>query len=84
MIETVYFLFICSKPHIKPVEVVPIYPDFKNWKFPCAQVIFDSDPAPANSNKNFQAQMDEMAQAMIRFVDAFDSVYSALFVRRLI
>lgn len=66
------------------MEVVPIYPDFKNWKFPCAQVIFDSDPAPANSNKNFQAQMDEMAQAMIRFVDAFDVVIYLVAIRRLI
>lgn len=46
-----------------------MYPDFKNWKYPCAQVIFDSDPAPANSTKHITAQMEEMSQAMIRLVE---------------
>lgn len=55
-----------SKPGIKPVEVLPIFPDFVNWKYPCAQVIFDSDPAPAN--KNLPSQIEEMSQAMIRYV----------------
>lgn len=43
-----------------------VYPDFVNWKYPCAQVIFDSDPAPVNSTKNIPAQIEEMSQAMIR------------------
>lgn len=55
-----------SKPNVVPVEVIPLYPDFKNWKYPCAQVIFDSDPAPAG--KNVPAQLEEMSQAMIRGV----------------
>lgn len=52
------------------MEVCPVYPDFVNWKFPFAQVIFDSDPAPANTTKHVTAQMEEMSQAMIRLVFA--------------
>lgn len=55
-----------SKPNVVPVEVLPIFPDFINWKYPCAQVIFDSDPAPVG--KNVPAQLEEMSQAMIRGV----------------
>ena len=55
-----------SKPNVFPVEVLPIYPDFKLWKYPCAQVIFDSDPAPVG--KLVPAQIEEMSQAMIRGV----------------
>lgn len=55
-----------SKPNVVPVEVLPIYPDFKLWKYPCAQVIFDSDPAPVG--KQIPAQIEEMSQAMIRGV----------------
>ena len=76
-----------SKPHIHPVEVMPVLPDSNMWKYPCAQVIisrstrmwsgcfmiypqviFDSDPAPAGVAPN--AQMEQMGQAMIRFVSA--------------
>lgn len=57
-----------SKPSVTPVEVLPVYPDFVNWKYPCAQVIFDSDPAPTNTNKHVTAQLEEMSQAMIRCV----------------
>ncbi|XP_018329217.1 RNA polymerase II-associated factor 1 homolog [Agrilus planipennis] len=55
-----------SKPNVYPVEVLPVYPDFKLWKYPCAQVIFDSDPAPVG--KQIPAQIEEMSQAMIRGV----------------
>lgn len=55
-----------SKPNVVPIEVLPIFPDFTNWKYPCAQVIFDSDPAP--QGKNVPAQLEEMSQAMIRGV----------------
>lgn len=55
-----------SKPNVVPVEVLPIYPDFDLWKYPCAQVIFDSDPAPVG--KQVPAQIEEMSQAMIRYV----------------
>ncbi|XP_033106393.1 RNA polymerase II-associated factor 1 homolog [Anneissia japonica] len=53
-----------SKPHVSPVEVMPIYPDFKLWANPCAQVIFDFDPAP--KGKTVAVQVEEMSQAMIR------------------
>lgn len=59
------FSFNYSKPNVTAVEVLPVFPDFVNWKYPCAQVIFDSDPAPAN--KNVPAQIEEMSQAMIRY-----------------
>merc|ERR1712029_120666 len=36
------------------------------WKYPCAQVIFDSDPAP--TSMALKEQMEIMAQAMIRGV----------------
>jgi len=55
-----------SKPHVHPVEVFPILPDFEMWKYPCAQVIFDSDPAPAGLTP--AQQFDQMGQAMIRGV----------------
>merc|ERR1719436_1048028 len=55
-----------SKPHVHPVEVLPIMPDFDMWKYPCAQVIFDSDPAPAGVPQ--AQQMEQMGQAMIRGV----------------
>lgn len=54
------------KPNVTPVEVFPIYPDFKNWKFPFAQVMFDVDPSP--TGKSLPNQMEEMSQAMIRGV----------------
>ncbi|KAF6204813.1 hypothetical protein GE061_018975 [Apolygus lucorum] len=55
-----------SKPNVVPVEVLPIFPDFKMWKYPCAQVMFDSDPAPVGMS--VPAQLEEMSQAMIRGV----------------
>ena len=29
-----------SKPHVHPVDVFPILPDFEMWKYPCAQVSY--------------------------------------------
>lgn len=58
-----------SKPNVVAVEVLPVYPDYKLWKYPCAQVIFDSDPAPVG--KLVPAQIEEMSQAMIRLVQHF-------------
>lgn len=55
------------KPGVVPVEVYPVYPDFKNWKYPCAQVIFDADPSPGGV-KALPNQLEEMSQAMIRGV----------------
>lgn len=54
------------KPNIVPVEVFPLFPDFKNWKYPSAQVIFDADPSPGG--KSLPNQLEEMSQAMIRGV----------------
>ena len=53
-----------SKPHVHPVEILPILPDYDMWKYPCAQVIFDSDPAPAGVPP--AQQNEQMGQAMIR------------------
>uniref|UniRef100_A0A3Q1BTH2 RNA polymerase II-associated factor 1 homolog n=1 Tax=Amphiprion ocellaris TaxID=80972 RepID=A0A3Q1BTH2_AMPOC len=53
-----------SKPRVTPVEVLPVFPDFKMWINPCAQVIFDSDPAPKDISG--PAGVEMMSQAMIR------------------
>lgn len=53
-----------SKPGVTAVEELPIFPDFDLWKYPCAQVIFDSDPAPIGTPA--PAAIEEMSQAMIR------------------
>ncbi|XP_013927736.1 PREDICTED: RNA polymerase II-associated factor 1 homolog [Thamnophis sirtalis] len=53
-----------SKPRVTPMEVMPVFPDFKMWINPCAQVIFDSDPAPKDTSG--AAALDMMSQAMIR------------------
>ena len=53
-----------SKPHVHPVEILPVMPDNEMWKYPCAQVIFDSDPAPAGVPP--AQQNEQMGQAMIR------------------
>ncbi|XP_074162951.1 RNA polymerase II-associated factor 1 homolog isoform X1 [Sminthopsis crassicaudata] len=53
-----------SKPRVTPVEVMPVFPDFKMWINPCAQVIFDSDPAPKDTSG--PAALEMMSQAMIR------------------
>ena len=50
-----------NKRGVTPVEIMPVFPDFTLWKYPFAQVQFDSDPA--NST-----QIQEMSQAMIRGV----------------
>lgn len=56
-----------SKPNVSAVEVLPIFPDFINWKHPCAQVIFDNNPAMASSESRTQSQHSEkLSQAMIR------------------
>merc|ERR1711976_198252 len=55
-----------SKPNVYPIDVLSVYPDFELWKHPCAQVIFDSDPAAKPSGGSALNQNDEMSQAMIR------------------
>lgn len=49
-----------SKPGVYAVEEMPIFPDFDLWKYPCAQVIFDSDPQPRNQPPS------TITQALIR------------------
>ncbi|XP_043918042.1 RNA polymerase II-associated factor 1 homolog [Protopterus annectens] len=53
-----------SKPRVTPVEEMPVFPDFRMWINPCAQVIFDSDPAPKEAVGSAAVEM--MSQAMIR------------------
>lgn len=68
-----------SKPGVTPVSVLPVYPDFEMWKHPCAQVIFDSDPAP--KGRAVPAQVEEMSQAMIRgMVDESGDQFVAYFL----
>jgi RNA polymerase II-associated factor 1 len=50
-----------NKRGVTAVEIMPVFPDFELWKYPFAQVQFDSEPATAN-------QVSEMSQAMIRGV----------------
>nr|XP_045597463.1 RNA polymerase II-associated factor 1 homolog [Procambarus clarkii] len=67
------------KPGVTAVEELPIYPDFDLWKYPCAQVIFDSDPAPVG--RPMPAQLEEMSQAMIRGVaDKSGEQFAAYFL----
>lgn len=68
-----------SKPGVTAVSELPIFPDFALWKYPCAQVIFDSDPAPLNMTQ--AQQVDIMSQAMIRGVmDEFEEQFVAYFL----
>ncbi|XP_051156582.1 RNA polymerase II-associated factor 1 homolog [Leptopilina boulardi] len=55
-----------SKPNVVPIEILPVFPDFELWKYPCAQVIFETDPAPPG--RSISAQIEEMSQALIRGV----------------
>merc|ERR1711970_1277402 len=57
-----------SKPGVHAVDVMPLLPDFDMWQHACAQVIFDTDPAPrqTSSQKNTQKSHEIMSQAMIR------------------
>lgn len=43
---------------------LPLFPT-QMWKHPCAQVIFDSDPA--HPGRPAAIQMEELSQAMIRY-----------------
>ncbi|XP_037080168.1 RNA polymerase II-associated factor 1 homolog [Pollicipes pollicipes] len=68
-----------SKPGVTAVAEMPVFPDFDLWKFPCAQVIFDSDPAPQDIPA--AEQVEVMSQAMIRGVmDEFEEQFVAYFL----
>uniref|UniRef100_A0A914XF32 RNA polymerase II-associated factor 1 homolog n=1 Tax=Plectus sambesii TaxID=2011161 RepID=A0A914XF32_9BILA len=52
-----------SKPGVTAVQVLDLLPDFELWKYPFAQVIFDSDPSPLEAKGKAQ---EMMSQALIR------------------
>jgi len=52
------------KKNIKPVEVLPFFPDFQFWHMPCAHVIFDTEPSQRGKAKN--ATQEQMSLGMIR------------------
>ncbi|KAJ3590939.1 hypothetical protein NHX12_008887 [Muraenolepis orangiensis] len=60
-----------SKPRVTPVEVMAVFPDFKMWINPCAQVIFDSDPAPkdmtAPAGVEMIGMMDEEGNQFVAY-----------------
>lgn len=55
------------KNGVYPVEVSHVFPDFDNWRYPFAQVIFDTKPIPVGCDQkdidNLEKKMDK---AMIR------------------
>lgn len=53
-----------SNPRLKPVEILPFFPDFQFWQMPCAHVIFDTEPTPRG--KSVPATVDQMSLGMIR------------------
>merc|ERR1711892_54782 len=55
-----------SKPGVHAVEVMPLLPDFDMWQHACAQVIFDTDPAPRQTKNSGAKSHEIMSQAMIR------------------
>lgn len=55
-----------AKKDVYATEVLPLLPDFEMWQHACAQVIFDTDPAPRGSKSTQTKSHDIMSQAMIR------------------
>lgn len=53
-----------TNPRLQPVDILPVFPDFKLWSMPCAHVIFDTEPTPRG--KPEPATLEEMSLAMIR------------------
>ncbi|XP_057316702.1 RNA polymerase II-associated factor 1 homolog isoform X1 [Hydractinia symbiolongicarpus] len=53
-----------SNPRLKPVEILPFFPDFQFWHMPCAHVIFDTEPTPRG--KTSPATLQQMSLGMIR------------------
>jgi RNA polymerase II-associated factor 1 len=56
------------KPNVVPLEIYSVCPDFKSWKFPFAQVMFDADPSPSAKTLPNLMEIELMSQAMIRGV----------------
>lgn len=40
------------------------------WKYPCAQVIFDTDPSVKQPGAGSQFENEDMSQAMIKYDNA--------------
>ena len=59
-----------SKKGVVAESVMPLLPDGDMWKFPCAQVIFDSDPAPHGISTNVQ---NDMMSQVRKIVNSFDN-----------
>jgi len=53
-----------TNKRIKPVEILPFFPDFQFWHMPCAHVIFDTEPT--QRGKTGSATLDQMSLGMIR------------------
>ncbi|UJR38032.1 hypothetical protein I4U23_030714 [Adineta vaga] len=70
-----------SKPSVVKIEEWPLFPDFDNWKYPFAQVIFDDDPSRKDPNITAQEQMEEMSEAVIKaLVDNENKEYIGYFL----
>ena len=55
------------KNGVYPVEVAHVFPDFDNWRYPFAQVLFDTKPIPAGCDQQDIENLDrKMDKAMIR------------------
>lgn len=53
-----------TNKRIKPVEILPFFPDFQFWHMPCAHVIFDTEPT--QRGKTTPASLSQMSLGMIR------------------
>ncbi|CAF3089143.1 unnamed protein product [Rotaria socialis] len=70
-----------SKPSVVKLEEWPLFPDFDNWKYPFAQVIFDDDPSRKDATVTGQEQMEEMSQAVIKaLIDGDNKEYIGYFL----
>jgi len=53
-----------TNKRVKPVEILPFFPDFQFWHMPCAHVIFDTEPT--QRGKTEPANLSQMSLGMIR------------------
>ncbi|VEL30985.1 unnamed protein product [Protopolystoma xenopodis] len=68
-----------SKPNVHALEVLPVFPDYTLWRYPCAQVIFDDDPARKGALT--LDHKDDVTQAVIRgMVDETGDHFVAYFL----
>ncbi|CAF0721288.1 unnamed protein product [Adineta steineri] len=70
-----------TKPSVVKLEEWPLFPDFDNWKYPFAQVIFDDDPSRKDPTLTSQEQVEEMSDAVIKaLVDPDNKEYIGYFL----